>query len=83
MSEFSKQDNILIQDTIKWALQIKEKIETTTHKVKQPPEALPDSLVPTDILYDIVACFEAMHTMLLDLELIKTGNLKSNRNNIH
>lgn len=83
MSEFTKGDNIILQDTIKLALQIKQKIEKLTHDVKQPPEALPDSLIPTDILYDIVACYEATYTMLLDQQLIKTGNLKSNRNNIH
>lgn len=82
-SGFRVHDSILLQDSIKVALQIKEKIEELSHANKATPDQLPDSLIPTNILYDLAACYEAMYTMLLDLELVKTGNLKSDINNIH
>lgn len=38
--------------------------------------SLPPSVVPTDMLYNIVAAYEVMYDLLLKEQLIKTGNPK-------
>lgn len=76
-------DSITLQDTVKLAIQIKQKIETVVQQSKVPPDQLPESLVPTKVLYDLASCYEAAYSELLDQQLIKTGNLKSDKNNIH
>lgn len=80
---FRIHDSIILQDTVKYAIQIKEKIEQVVTQSRVPPDKLPESLVPTKVLYDLASCFEAAYHELLDLQLIKTGNLKSDKNNIH
>lgn len=82
---FKLWDSIALSDNIKLAIQIKDKLEKLSVESKIPIEELPDSLVPTDVLYDIVACFTATYDMLLDRDLVMTGNLKSpnKHNNIH
>lgn len=80
---FRINDSIILQDTIKYAIQIKEKIEHVVEQSRVPPDKLPESLVPTKVLYDLASCFEAAYHELLDQELVKTGNLKSDKNNIH
>jgi len=44
---------------------------------------LPDSLIPTHQLYMLALSYEATYNKVLELELVKTGNLKSNHNNVH
>jgi hypothetical protein len=43
----------------------------------QSPEDLPESLVPTEMLYDILSCFTAMYEKLLenDLAIYSTDKL--------
>lgn len=78
-------DSIALNDNIKIALQIKSKLEELSKANKLEIEELPDSLVPSSILYDMMACFTAAYDMLLDKELVMTGNLKSpkKQNNLH
>lgn len=62
---------------------------TTMHKVAQvvdavnqkctdqlTPEQLPQSIVPTDVLYDICACYLAMYNKLETEELLQSGHPK-------
>lgn len=44
---------------------------------------LPNSLVPTDTLYAIVLCYDAMYKLLLDYDLVKTGNNKHSSSTLH
>jgi hypothetical protein len=41
------------------------------------PNELPMSMLPTHILYELTACFEAMYDKLLDEDLIVSGYPKS------
>ena len=81
--EFRIWDSISLQDAVKHAIQIKSKITQICVEHNATPQQLPHSLVPTDHLYDLAVCCEAMYEKLIEYELVKTGNLKSNRNNIH
>ncbi len=78
-------DSAALADSEKICLQVKEKIETLSNENKVEVQDMPPSLVPTAYLYDIAACFDAMYIMLLERDLLLTGNLKSpnKRNNIH
>ena len=76
-------DSTTLQDNIKNAVQIRDKINTICTDNKVTPLQLPNSLVPSAHLYDLSVAFIAMYEKLLDYDLVKTGNLKSNRNNIH
>lgn len=82
---FKLWDSIALADNIKLALQIKNKIEKLSHEGQVEVQDMPDSIVPTEALYEMMACFVAAYDMLLDQELVRTGNLKSSskRNNLH
>lgn len=80
---FRTWDSITLQETVKHAIQIKAKINQICIEHDATPQQLPHSLVPTDHLYDLAVCFEAMYDKLIEYDLVKTGNLKFNRNNIH
>jgi hypothetical protein len=43
--------------------------EACTSDKPQSPEDLPESLVPTDMLYDILSCFSAMYEKILETDL--------------
>lgn len=58
------------------AIQIAAKIEESC-KGNINPENLPMSVVPTDILYDIMICYHAMYNKLLDESLIQNGYPKT------
>lgn len=61
----------------KVALQIKTTTEALCAEHGVLPAGLPESLVPTDILYELVTAYHAAHIMLVDYGLTKTGNLNS------
>lgn len=64
------------------ATQICAKIEESC-KNDANPEDLPMSLVPTDILYDLMVCYHAMYNKLLDESLIQNGYPKTNPTKKH
>ena len=76
-------DSATLQDTVKCAIQIKQKVDEICLENKVVATQLPNSLIPTAQLYDLAVTFIAIYERLLDHDLVKTGNLKSNRNNIH
>lgn len=61
-------------------LQINQVLEQLT---KEDITELPSSMVPTKLLYEIVASNDLMYNMLLDSDLIKSGNSKQDSSKIH
>jgi hypothetical protein len=78
--KFRLWDNKLLFDVYQKASQISGKIEEKCNE-NTSPDMLPASLVPTDILYDLVACYEAMYNKLLDEELLVAGFPKTSKTN--
>jgi len=76
-------DSITLQEASKTAIQITSIINQTCAENKTVPALLPPSLVPTEKLYLLAASFEAAYEKLIEYELAKTGNLRSNENNLH
>jgi len=84
MRKFRIWDSEELSKTLKTAIQIRAKIQEIAIESKTPIPNIPQSLVPTSMLYDLTVCYEAMYNKLLDLDLIETGNFKSpNKNNLH
>lgn len=75
--KFRHWDNKLIFQSLQKALLIKARIEKTCYENQVNPEQLPMSMMPSDVLYDMVACYEAMYDKLLEEELIVSGFPKS------
>lgn len=71
-------DNNTIFHSLQKAVQIKHTIEQKCIKEQISPTQLEMSMLPSDVLYDMVACYEAMYKKLLDEELLQSGYLKSN-----
>lgn len=80
---FKVWDSLTLQENVKVALQIKATIEEicTTNNIS--PYELPTSEIPSAQLYDLVSAFCSMYDKLLDQSLLKTGNLRQNKANIH
>jgi hypothetical protein len=76
-------DSITLQEAVKTASQVLHTINQVCEENKTIPELLPDSLVPTQHLYLLAASMVASYDKLIEYELVKTGNLKTDRNNIH
>lgn len=74
--KFRAKDNVVLLETLQKAMQIASKIEVLCTEHEVAPELLPDSVVPTFIMYDLAVCFEEMYTALLDEELVKAGYTK-------
>lgn len=76
-------DSELLQEASKTALQIVNLTNEVCEENKTIPAMLPASLVPTDKLYLVCASFVAAYEKLIEYELVKTGNIRSNRKNTH
>jgi hypothetical protein len=48
-----------------------------THRIS--PNDLPNSLIPTDNLYSLVCAYEASYNALIENDLLKSGNLKTDK----
>ena len=70
--KFRVWDNKLLFQTLQQSIQVKEKIEELCGD-KLNPEDLPPSVVPTDTLYTILACYEALYDKLMEEELLQCG----------
>jgi hypothetical protein len=75
--KFKHWDNKLLFNTLQKALQIKDKIEAQCYEKQLNPYDLPMSMLPSSVLYDMTACYEAMYDKLLDEELIICGYPRS------
>jgi len=81
MSErFRIWDSIQLHETIKYSIQFRAKLEQLCVDNKTELNNLPDSLVPSALLYMLVISNEAMYNKLLEQDLIKTLNPKQNLN---
>ena len=80
MSKFRTWDSQILTDAVKISLQIRTKIEEMCIARRSPPDGLPNSLIPTDNLYSLVCAYEAAYNALIENDLIKTGNLKTDKN---
>lgn len=70
-------DNKVIFHNLQRVIQIKQKIEQQCIENEVNPNSLPMSMIPTDVLYDMAACYEAMYDKLLEEELITSGYTKT------
>jgi hypothetical protein len=75
-------DSIQLHETVKNCMQLRFKLEQICIEQQQQLAELPDSLIPSELLYMIVASNEAMYNKLLEQDLIKTLN-PTNNINIH
>lgn len=80
MSKFRTWDSKILAEAVKVTVQIRAKIEELCISTRTTPEDLPSSLIPTEDLYKIVCAYEAAYESLLEYDLVKTGNLKTQRN---
>jgi hypothetical protein len=78
--KFRVWDSIQLHETVKHSVQFRAKLEQLCIENNQDLTELPDSLVPSVILYMLVASNEAMFNKLLEQDLLKTLNPKQNPN---
>lgn len=84
MHKFRIWDSAELATNLKTAIQIRAKIQEIALETKVPIPQVPQSLVPTSVLYDLTVCYEALYNKLLELDLLETGNFKQpNKNNLH
>ena len=80
MSKFRIWDSIQIHETVKYGIELRTKLEQLCVENDKSLEELPESLVPSVLLYMLVASNEAMYHKLLERDLIETLNPKENPN---
>ena len=80
MSKFRAWDSEILADAVKISLQIRAKIEEMCINHRIPPDSLPNSLIPTDNLYSLVCAYEAAYNALIENDLVKSGNLTTQKN---
>lgn len=81
--KFRPRDQKTLYTTLQKVIQIKYEIEAQTIEKQSHPAEMPQSLLPTDVLYDIASCFEAMYDKLLAKELLEAGYPKQDQNILH
>lgn len=81
--KFKNDDRSVIYATLEDVLQIKKSIEDQCLERKIPVYELEMSIVPTDILYNMSVCYEAMYDKLLDKRLIDAGYPRTNIKQFH
>lgn len=80
MSKFRTWDSETLADAVKISIQIRAKIEEMCLKTLVSPDDLPNSLIPTDNLYRLVCAYEAAYNALIENDLVKSGNLTTQKN---
>jgi hypothetical protein len=80
MSKFRAWDSEVLSDAVNISLQIRSKIEEMCIATRTPPNELPNSLIPTNNLYSLVCAYEAAYNALIENDLVKSGNLKIDKN---
>ena len=79
MSKFRAWDSEILLEAVKISLQIRSKIEEMCISARTNPDDLPNSLIPTSNLYKLVCAYEASYNALIENDLIKSGNLSTNK----
>jgi hypothetical protein len=80
MSKFRIWDSIQIHETVKYGIELRTKLEQLCVENNKSLDELPESLIPSSLLYMLVASNEAMYHKLLERDLIETLNPKQNPN---
>lgn len=70
---FRVRDSIFLLNTWQKAIQISDTIETKCAEMETTPYRLPTSVIPTDILYDLVIGYTEMYDKLIEEELAQAG----------
>jgi hypothetical protein len=78
--QFRIWDSIQLYEAVKNCMQLRTKLEQICIEQQKELVELPDSLIPSQLLYIIVASNEAMYNKLLEQDLIKTLNPTTNLN---
>ncbi len=81
--DLTKNELIILQNAVQSAINITHNIEQVAMSSGVLVTDMPPATLPTHELYDMLACFVALYSKAIDAAYIKTGNLKSTRNNIH
>lgn len=68
-------DSKVLADTFALAAQIESNIDEML-KEDITPSDLPTSMLPTNLLYNIVVCYNVMYNMITEAHLIKDGHIK-------
>jgi hypothetical protein len=79
MSKFNTWDSEILSDGVKISIQIRSKIEEMCIRTLTTPDQLPNSLIPTDNLYSLVCAYEAAYNALMESDLVKSGNPKTQK----
>lgn len=79
MSKFKTWDSKILLDAVTVSIQIRTKIEEMCIKNMISPSDLPNSLLPTDNLYNLVCAYEAAYNALMENDLVKSGNLTTQK----
>jgi hypothetical protein len=70
-------DTKLLTNTYAVVAQMKAQIETIVQQTGVTSlQVLPNSMIPTDKLYEIATCYEILYNRLLDQDLLNSGNIK-------
>lgn len=83
MRKFRIWDSAELAKNLKTAIQIRAKIQEIAIESKTTIANVPQSLIPTSVLYDLTVCYEALYNKLLELDLLESGNFKTDKNNLH
>lgn len=78
---FKTSDSLAIKDILERVMQMRVQIIEIFQNLDSARQVsdLPDSLVPTDMLLQILVTYEAMYDQLVTDKLIKSGNPKPNQ----
>lgn len=80
-----KSDALAVKDILEKVMQIRVQVLELFQNMDsvQRISDMPDSLVPTDMLLDILVTYEAMYEQLIENQLIKSGNPHKTNPNLH
>lgn len=78
--QFRIWESVQLQETVRNCIELRFKLEQICIEQEKQLTELPDSLIPSELLYMIVASNEAMYNKLLQQDLLKTLNPTTNIN---
>ena len=80
--QFKNSDALVIKDVLERVIELRCRIIDIFQSLPnvQRISDMPDSLIPTDMLMNILVTYEAMYEQLLTDTLIKSGNHRTDRN---
>lgn len=82
-NKFRARDQKVLYGVLQKVIQVRYEIEQQAIEKQIHPADMPMSMLPTNVLYDITSCFEAMYNKLLAKELLDSGYPKQDQNIQH